>query len=153
MDKKLLGAMLLGKVCNEIDARRNISMRTTKRYRSIIYYRAMVVVLFREEYKMSYQALGMEMRKDHATMINAYKKGKELLELKYDDAIKIYRDVKSIVSYCEVMMGMATDQEVIISNKVMEYLDVMMSGEAMTKNKMSMIAYGLILKITDTYCS
>lgn len=153
MDKKLLGIMLLSKVCDEIDLRRNISMRTDKRYRSIIYYRAMLVVVFRDEYKISYQALGMEMRKEHATMINAYKKGKELLRLKYDDAEKIYRDVKSIVSYCEVMMGMSTDEEITISSKVMDYISIMMSDDELTRTQKSMIAYGLILKISDAYCN
>lgn len=153
MDKKLLGAILLKKVCDEIDVRKNISMRTHKRYRAIVYYRAMLVVVFREDYNLSYQSIADELRKDHATMINAYKKGKELLSLKYDDAEKIYKDVKSIVSYCEIMMGLSTEEEIAISKRTIDYLDAMMERDKeLTRVQKSMIAYGLIIKITDRYC-
>lgn len=152
MDKKLLHAILLKNVCIEIDERRNMSMRSDRRYRSLVYYRCMLSVIFRDKYGLTFESIGNEFHKNHATIINAYKKGKWLLDMRYSDAIEVYEDVKSIVSYCEVIMGMSTETETAISTSIINLFDSLIEQEDLPPSKKSMIAYGVINIISEKYC-
>ena len=149
MKDEIINALLLSRVCDEASDRINMSIRGEKRDRNIVYYRFAITVLFRDDYRMTYEAIGSEMGKHHATVINSYKKGKEFTELKYNDFIKICEEVKSITSYCEITMGMSHKKVDFIVDQMYNMLEQKLIESDISKTGVKIAIYNLIRKIKE----
>tara|TARA_R110000868_G_scaffold315459_3_gene576339 strand:- start:627 stop:1082 length:456 start_codon:yes stop_codon:yes gene_type:complete len=148
MNDDINNAMLLQQVREEL-LKRGIDLRTEHRYRVIVSYRAMVCVIFRDEYNMKLEAIGDEIHKHHATIINSYKKGSDLLQMKYRDTEKIYQDVKSIVSYCEVMLGISSDIIATVAEEIFGFAQTRIAEEGLSKRSLSILMVRLMKKINN----
>ena len=147
MNQDLISAILLARVCDEVSERINTPIRGDKRYRPVVYYRSAISIVFREEYGMTYDAIASEMKKNHATIINSYKRGKELIELGYDDFIKICEDVKAMMSYYEVTMGISGDPVILIAEELYQLAVKRFDEEDVSKHGQKLAIYNFIDKI------
>jgi predicted transcriptional regulator len=149
MKDEIINALLLSKVCDEASERIGRSIRGDKRDRILVYYRSAITVLFRDEHNMTYDSIGSEMGKNHATIINSYKKGIEYTELKYSDFLEIVNDVKLITSYCEVNMGVPSEPIGSIVDQMYDMVQEKVSQSDISKTGAKVIIYNLIRKIKE----
>lgn len=149
MKDEIINALLLSRVCDEASEKIGRSIRGNKRNQDLVYYRSAITVLFRDEYSMTYDAIGSELGKDHATIIHSYKKGVEFTELKYSDFLEISNNVKLITSYCEVNMGMPSEPIGSVVDQMYDMIQEKMSQSEISRTGAKVIIYNLIRKIKE----
>ena len=145
-------SLLLKRTLNELHSRVGIDITAEHRYAAYVDYRSCVSLLFRNYYGMSYQTIANAMKKNHSTIIHACRRGKSLLEGSQGNIHRAYENTKSIIYYCEVMLGINTDNreslQINILDKIQDFIELNDLDHAQSE----VLANGIIEKIQNRYC-
>ena len=144
--------LLLKKTLNEILFRIGIDVTAEYRYAAYLDYRSCITLYFRNNYGLSYQTIGSLMKKNHATIINSYKRGKTLLEGPRCDIHSAYDNFISIVQYCEVTLGINSDNRDSLQSYVLDAIQDFIEINELDQIQTEVLANGIIEKIQNRYC-
>jgi len=145
-------SLLLRRTLNELRFRVGIDITSEHRYAAYVDYRSCVSLLFRNYYGMSYQTIANAMNKNHATIIYACKRGKSLLEGSQGNIHRAYENTKSIIDYCEVMLGINPDSRESLQINILDKIQDFIELNDLDHVQSEILADGIIEKIHNRYC-
>ena len=145
-------SLLLKRTLDELKFRVGIDITSEYRYAAYVDYRSCVSLLFRNYYGMSYQTIANAMKRGHATVINSCRRGKNLLEGPQSNIHRAYENTKSIISYCEVMLGINTDSKESLQINILDEIQDFIELNDLDHAQSEVLANGIIEKIQNRYC-
>ena len=145
-------SLLLRRTLDELKFRVGIDITSEYRYAAYVDYRSCVSLLFRNYYGMSWQTIADAMKRDHSTIIHSCRRAKNLLEGPQGNIHRAYENTTSITYYCEVMLGINTDNreslQINILDKIQDFIELNDLDHAQSE----ILANGIIEKIQNRYC-
>ena len=145
-------SLLLRRTLDELKFRVGIDITSEHRYAAYVDYRSCVSLLFRNYYGMSYQTIANAMNRGHATIIHSCRRGNILLEGPQSNIHRAYENTKSIISYCEVMLGINTDSRESLRINILDEIQDFIELNDLDHAQSEVLANGIIEKVQNRYC-